>query len=216
MTNKETATPHRTISALNAGAELISWLFSPLLMPTYGTWIALWGSPLAWLPTRIRWHAVIYTLVITCFIPLVLIGALRLFRVIRHIALRDRADRTIPYIAALLCYAVCALHFYTAHAPQWFYMFFVGAGVSIMIVGIINLRWKISAHATAAGGLTAIVVRLALTSVHIHDLTGPLTAVIIMAGLSGTARLLLGRHTPAQIWAGYLNGFVCVFTAATL
>lgn len=207
---------HKSLSALEVGAEIISWIFSPLLMPTYGIWIALWGSPLAWLPARIRWNAVIYTLILTCVVPLLFIGALKLFKVISHLSLRNRTDRPIPYIVAFLCYGVCAMHFYTAHSPQWFYMFFVGAGLSILVVCIINFRWKISAHATAAGGLIAIVLRLILTDVNIYNLIGPLTAVIIMAGLSGTARLILCRHTPAQVWAGYLNGFICVFAATYL
>ena len=216
MTQSESDSTSKSPSALKIGAELISWLFSPLLMPTYGAWIALWGSPLAWLPARIRWNAVIYTLLLTCVIPLIFIGTLRLFKLVKHMALRNRTDRPLPYLVALMCYAVCAWHFYTAHAPQWFYMFFVGAGVSIVIVGIINFRWKISAHATAAGGLIAIVLHLILTNVHIYDLIGPLTAVIMMAGLSGTSRLILERHTPAQIWTGYINGFICVFIASCL
>ncbi len=217
MTDTETDNNIRNKkSALAAGAEIISWIFSPLLMPAYGAWIALWGSPLAWLPARIRWYAVIYVLCLTCIIPLAFIGLLRFFKVIKSTALRERTDRGLPYLVALICYAICALHFHQAHAPQWFYMFFAGAGVAILVVAIVNFWWKISAHATAAGGLVAIVMHMILMNIRIYDLTDPLIAVILVAGLTGSTRLLLERHTPGQVWAGYLNGFLCVFIASAI
>lgn len=39
-----------------------------------------------------------------------------------------------------------------------------------------------------------------------------LTAIIIAGGLVGSSRLVLERHTPAQVFAGWLWGCVCVFS----
>jgi len=40
-----------------------------------------------------------------------------------------------------------------------------------------------------------------------------LMTVIVLAGLVGTARMALGAHTPAELYGGYLVGFITQFIA---
>lgn len=194
---------------LDTAARMVSWIFSPLLIPAYGTWLAMWGSPLAWLPERTRWYAVLYTAGITGLLPAIAILIMRLSGAVSSPSLTRRDERTMPYIVAVLCYMACGWYFIQAHAPQWLVMFFAGAAVAIIVAAVVNSRCKISAHAVAAGGLIALVIRLIIIDRYGFDLTGALTGVIIAAGMSGTSRLILGRHTPAQVWWGYLTGLVC-------
>ncbi|MDE6490244.1 MAG: hypothetical protein K2L49_03700 [Muribaculaceae bacterium] len=207
---------HNANPALDIASRIISWIFSPLIMPAYGTWLAMWGSPLAWLPERTRWYAVIYTAAITGLLPLTAILIMRLAGTVSDPSLRDRRERSLPYTIAALCYMACGWYFIQAHAPQWLVMFFAGGAAAIIVAAIVNLRWKISAHATAAGGLVALVIRLIVINRCGFDLTGALTGVILAAGLSGTARLILNRHTPMQIWLGYINGLTCTLIASSI
>lgn len=57
----------------------------------------------------------------------------------------------------------------------------------------------------------AFVVRLLSEHLAMVNGQGWLIATIIAAGLVGSSRLLLNRHTPMQVLAGTANGFVCVY-----
>jgi membrane-associated phospholipid phosphatase len=74
---------------------------------------------------------------------------------------------------------------------------------------IISLRWKISNHMASIGGLTgaliALSLRLEINTSYI------LALVFLFAGLIGTARLILKKHNPLQIYAGYALGFFVMF-----
>ena len=205
----ESEEPYSSTSILGIAARTVSWIFSPLLIPAYGTWLAMWGSPLAWLPERTRWYAVLYTATITGLLPAIAILIMRLAGSVSSTQLIRRGERTMPYLIAVICYLACGWYFIKGHAPQWLVMFFAGAATAIIVAAIVNMRWKISAHAVAAGGLIALVVRLMIINRYGFDLSGALTGVILAAGMSGTSRLILGRHTPAQVWWGYLTGLVC-------
>lgn len=167
---------------------------------------------MSWLPVSIRWMSVAYTLLFTGILPLGFIVTLRLCGRASDLGLSDRRQRLLPYIAGALCYAGACLYFHRAHAPEWFYMFFAGAGAAVIISLIVSLRWKISAHGAAMGGLTAMVVRI-MTGPHcavdMASLTLP--CVVILTGAVCTSRLILGRHTLMQVVAGVANGFACVW-----
>jgi membrane-associated PAP2 superfamily phosphatase len=61
-------------------------------------------------------------------------------------------------------------------------------------------------HAVAAGGMIGILVVLMILSP--VSMVLPFFAALIIAGIIGTARMLLGAHTRAEIWLGYIVGIV--------
>lgn len=99
---------------LDTAARMVSWIFSPLLIPAYGTWLAMWGSPLAWLPERTRWYTVLYTAGITGLLPAIAILIMRLSGAVSSPSLTRRDERTMPYIVAVLCYMACGWYFIQA------------------------------------------------------------------------------------------------------
>ena len=160
INNSYTSGHSPTVSpATRMAARSISFLFSPLLVPAYCTWMTMWGTTLSWLPDRIRWIAVLYTFLFTGIIPFGLIAVMRFCGQASDLDLTDRRQRIIPYAAGTLCYAAACIYFHKAHAPEWFYMFFAGAGASILVSLLISLRWKISAHGAAMGGWMAMMLR---------------------------------------------------------
>uniref|UniRef100_UPI00265F5FB3 phosphatase PAP2 family protein n=1 Tax=uncultured Duncaniella sp. TaxID=2768039 RepID=UPI00265F5FB3 len=74
-----------------------------------------------------------------------------------------------------------------------------------------NLKWKISAHSAAMGGLAAMMFRLAASHQAVCDLNVWLSVTVVLVGLVMTARVYLQCHTLMQVLAGALNGFVCVW-----
>lgn len=78
---------------------------------------------------------------------------------------------------------------------------------------IVNRWWKISAHGSATGGVIALCFRIMNLGAEVNGETMQWVTigVIIVAGLVGTARLLLERHTLGQVLGGNANGFLCVY-----
>lgn len=197
-------------------AHLFSRLFNPLLVPSYGAFLAMWFSLLVYLPAQTRWLAVLATFAITGIFPMLVIGTLYHLRRISDLGVNERKDRPIPYVVAILCYMGCAVYFYRAHAPLWLVMFFVGAGLATVVTTIVNMKWKISAHSAAMGGLVAILFRITAGGHNVIDLFPVIAVVVLLAGLVGTSRVMLGRHTLMQVLAGFANGFLCVYLCSAI
>ena len=95
--------------------------------------------------------------------------------------------------------------------PMWVVMFYAGGALAGLIEAIINNWWKISAHGAGVAGLVALLVRMSHTPMVNPDVLTWLIVAVACAGLTGSARLWLGRHTLGQVLAGYAVGFCSVY-----
>jgi membrane-associated phospholipid phosphatase len=87
----------------------------------------------------------------------------------------------------------------------------MAASVAIMVIAIfITLLWKISAHMFGIGGLIggAMAVSFYVERSNPYYM---FMGLFIIAGLVGTSRLILKRHTLSQVIAGFLLGFLVSF-----
>jgi hypothetical protein len=71
---------------------------------------------------------------------------------------------------------------------------------------MINIFTKISMHTAAAGGMIGIIIVLMISSP--ANMVLPLFIAILIAGIIGTARLILGMHQKGDIWLGYIVGIL--------
>jgi membrane-associated phospholipid phosphatase len=120
------------------------------------------------------------------------------------------AERRLPYLASIIIYAIATYLFgwklqpIAELAPQ-IAIILGSVTVSLIIVAIVSLFWKISAHATGMGGAIGILTGLIIRFEEQLLLT-PLLVVILISGILLSARLYLNAHTPAQIFAGFTCG----------
>jgi len=201
-----------SVNKLIAGsARFMSTALTPLLMPTYGVFLALWVSVLCLLPYGRRVVVLLVCMGITCIVPLVFLSVLRHFSLIKDLHVNVREQRLLPYLFTALCHGVAAyyLHF-TCHAPLWFVMFMVGSAVSVLVLALINLWWKISAHMAGIGGVIALIYQVHIHGLSAFDLFWLLCLCIIVAGALGSSRMVLKRHDIWQVLAGVAVGFLCV------
>ncbi len=77
--------------------------------------------------------------------------------------------------------------------------------LSILLVAIISLYWKISAHAVGIGGVLGVVLAI-MAKYGDTDLFLPLVGLLALSGLVATARLQLNAHTLGQVLAGWSLG----------
>lgn len=192
-------------------ARIISNVFSPLLVPTYGVWLALTTTYLAVASTKVRWGVTAATFIITCVFPGLFILALWKLGKLSDPGLNKRTERTVPYLITIASYIGFGVYLWSAHAPIWLVMFAAGAALSAVVATVVNRWWKISAHMTAMGGLMALVCRIAIGDIAVTHMLGWAVVVAMLCGAVGSARLILNRHTPLQVAAGFANGFICVF-----
>lgn len=200
-----------TVNRMIAGvANFLSTVLSPLLMPTYGVFLVLWVSVLCLLPYGTRVAVLLICMGITCILPLIFLSVLRHFKLVKNLHVDIREQRLIPYLFTVLCYAVAAYYLYYCHSPQWFVMFMVGSAITVLLMALINLKWKISAHMAGIGGIVALVYQLHVQGLSAFDLLWLLCFTVIVAGALGSARLALRRHTLWQVLAGVVVGFLSV------
>jgi len=203
-------TSYRILTELS---KLLSTVLNPMLMPTYGTAIALWLSYLNAATVGGRVTILMMIFGITCILPMILISVLHHFQVIKDKRLERQSDRLIPYLFAILCYGAAVLYLLQCHAPRWFIMFGLGAMLTVIVCVVVNHWWKISAHLAGIGGLTALIYEIHVLG--ISALTGSahftlFCVTVLLAGALGTARLTLRRHTLSQVLCGFLVGFISV------
>lgn len=195
---------------MNKLATLLSTLFHPLLMPTYGIAIALYTSYMRIFGDRLLGIVIVGVLLTTCILPSLGIYILYKLGHISDFRLHERTERTIPYLINFACYVACYLYLYRFGIPGWIIAFIAGAIVALIISLFINRYWKISAHMVAAGSMVTLVFLMSFYGLMLTPYILPLQiASVLLAGAIGSSRILLKRHTLGQVGAGFALGILC-------
>lgn len=202
------------MKTVNGIARFFSFLFSPLLMGTYGILLSMWLSYLCYSTPKAKAIVIAVTFVATCIIPVIAIFSLNKAGIVKDPSLNDRADRTLLYIITTLCYIAVGVYYHSVSAPVWLSMFVFGGALALIILTIVNRRWKISGHATGMGGVVAMLFFIMCSGNSPLDMQWEFMAGVVIAGIVCSSRLILGRHTLMQVAAGFANGFICVFLPA--
>lgn len=191
-------------------SHVISTVFQPLLMPTYGIMLLFVYTYFGVIYSHQFWQIVSPVILFSFAIPAILIFLLFRMGIISDLSLKVRRERFYPYLITLLSYSAMIVFYYRMHMPRWF-MMIMAASVAIMVIAIfITLLWKISAHMFGIGGLIggAMAVSFYVERSNPYYM---FMGLFIIAGLVGTSRLILRRHTLSQVIAGFLLGFLVSF-----
>ena len=185
-------------------------------MPTFLFGILLTAVPtvlgLGAFSSGLRASLLLLIFIGTFGVPALLIFLLLRSGIVRSIYLNDRNDRRIPYLLTALTYALLTyllgfrLQLVSAFAPV-LAVLMGSTTLAILLVGMVNLYWKISAHGVGVGGTVGAIAGLLLKFGEMTLLL-PLAGAIILAGAVGSARLELNAHTPAQVAAGIVVGSI--------
>jgi membrane-associated phospholipid phosphatase len=101
-------------------------------------------------------------------------------------------------------------HYYRIGMPSWFLMLTVAPVIVMIFAIIITIWWKISAHMFGIGSLVGGVMGVSYF-VEKTNSSFLIMILFILSGFVGTSRLILRRHTPGQVYAGFLLGFGVTF-----
>ena|ERR1035437_6744463 len=191
--------------------QIISLVFQPLLIPTYAMLLLINMDLFSLLPMFWQWTAVLGTIIFTGVLPALPIWLMMKRGEVNDLFISKREERTMPYLFSFLAYVFWALFIWrTLQFPKFMVAMGVGSALSIFIIVFINLKWKISAHVAGMGGLTGAIFGVCYrTAINPVWLFGIVLAISALVALS---RIELKAHTPAQALAGFVVGFVMVFT----
>lgn len=205
--------PH-TSKPLRVMATIVSYLFHPVFMPTIMAIALYLLSPVSFkslAPDMLKFRLGTVVL-LTIFFPLFSVLLMRKLDFIQSIHMRDPKDRIIPLITIMVFYFwVQQVFSNLKDSPPIIKILMLGAFWGIIILFLISIFFKISMHTTAAGGMVGILIVLLFTSQ--VNMLAPLLVSLIIAGIIGTARLLLGEHRQPEIWLGYIVGIVVQLAA---
>jgi len=190
-------------------ARVVSMLFTPFYLPLVGLMALFLFSYLGLMPWGYKLQVLTLVYLLTILLPTVLIHLYRRYQGWNLIELGHKERRVVPYVISILCYFCCVYLMDLVHIPH-FMGTIVSAALSIQVVcALINVWWKISTHTAAIGGMTGAL--FVFGEVFGFNPVWWLCAVILLAGILGTSRMILRQHTLLQVVAGYLVGVVCAF-----
>lgn len=188
-----------------AFALFFSYLFHPLWMPLIVFGLAMWLDPLLFnMDNHMKLVWVI--LIINVVAPGISFVAMMKFGLISSAEIHKRRERTLPFLLMLVYFV---LSYFVLKGkllvPEPVVLsLFAALIVAVLICFLITLKWKVSIHSMASGGLVGTLVALS----NLHNLNiGPwIVAAIIVGGCVASSRIILKAHSPAQTYVGFLLG----------
>ena len=205
---------HKLLHILSQACSIV---LHPLLMPSYGImllfayiYLSQQNEPTQFVLMVYSGIALAGTILLTLLIPS---GVILLMWKLKHIDsmhIENSKQRTAPYIYTIMAYAVWIYFLHSiVHLPKIVVLIAMGSCLAIVVVTIINLWWKISAHLTGIGGLLGGVCSYALCSSQM--LTPTMAIILFIALLLMYTRIYLDAHTPLQVVCGLLLGLLSTF-----
>jgi hypothetical protein len=192
-------------------AKVISIFLHPVLMPTYALMLIFRLSNYLDYTTPPSVKTALFIIVIfnTLIMPVVISWLLLRKGLIKSFNMDQREERIVPFICNSVLMMIAYYMISQISIPKIFSMLLLGAAASVVLAIIINLKWKVSIHMIGIGGITGTF--FGMSTFLLIDLRFAILISLLVAGLVGTARMAMGSHKPAQLYAGFLIGFCCEY-----
>ena len=186
-------------------AKIVSILLHPLLMPFY-VLILVFNiqSIFSLIPSVTKWYCFLVTGITLFLIPLLCMPILKHFRLIRDFSLEDEMDRiwVLLVMGASTFFGFWLLSdiSYTDVIQRLYLILIILETSSLSITS----KWKISLHMVGIGGVCGLLFILGYKYFGHTEVW--LMIWLLLAGLLASSRLYLGKHTPAQVYVGFILG----------
>jgi membrane-associated phospholipid phosphatase len=196
-------------------SKAISHIYHPLIIPTLGILVLFnSGTYLSYLPFEMKKWMLVIVFLSTYIVPLAMIPFFLYQNMIRNIKMDSKRERYLPLALSLVMYLFCYYLIRRISIPNIYHSFILSSLLSVLVTLLITLKYKISIHMVGAGGLIALIGFLAFyLKVNLQFYLG---VAIVLAGLTGMARIILKAHTPDEVYTGFLTGFTVVLLTLLL
>lgn len=191
-------------------ARLLSYIFHPLLIPTYAIFFLVYVNPYLFgtIPSYHSFFILRTVVLYSVAYPLIVFLLMRLLGFIESYQIKDQKQMILMYMPTAFFFLWTCIVYYKSEYNEILSDVMLGATI-ILSLGLFltAIAEKISIHAMSMGGLLAVVLFSA--NIASFDISLILTSTILLAGVIGTSLLLLNKHQPREIYRGYMVGFMC-------
>jgi hypothetical protein len=188
-------------------SKIISVVFHPLLMPTYGLFI-IFNSGTHFDLIPVEGQRLIYIMVFlsTVVIPVSIIPFLINLKVVSNFSLEKGRERFVPLLITTFSFffAYQLISKLSHSLVHFIEMMLLASSILVFVCFLISLRWKISAHLIGIGGLFGAMYFFAVF--YVANISLVIAGLCLSSGFVAYARLHLGAHNPAQVYAGFFAG----------
>ncbi|MBS1487503.1 MAG: hypothetical protein JST43_07920 [Bacteroidetes bacterium] len=200
---------------MKAAAQVISFVFHPLLIATYLVLTLGLIFP-AMLMIRPE-HLVLVTVFVfgfTFVMPLLNLWLFKIWGTIRSFQLPTQKERILPFVFICGIYTMVSLLFYY-RLPFHSHLNKVMIIITLLVITATALNFfiKVSVHSLAMGGWIGILLPLIQFS---PDLLIPTAGVIVLTGVVASSRLALQAHTLREISMGLVAGLLTSYGGMVL
>jgi hypothetical protein len=171
-------------------------------MPTYAL-LVLFATKTYFtlLPFEAKKAIFLTTFISTCLLPLAFIPLFIYQNLIRNIEMENRKERLLPFSVITILYFLAYFLMKQMGVPPTILKIILAGGILTLLIVLITIWWKISVHMAGIGALSAAIYSFAI--ILKADFTVFLLISVLIAGILGTARIILKAHSPREIYAGY-------------
>lgn len=187
-------------------AQFLSIVFQPMFVPLYSVLILFNTDTYLSYAVPPSAQTFIYAIILMNMIllPSMLFFFFKQRGIITSYHMVNAEERLMPFVVALVFHCSTYYLFLELGVPDLIPNMVLGGAVSILMVLIINTRWKISIHMLGMGGMVGLLIGLVFR--HQVPILPVIIFCVLLSGLVGFARLRLNAHTPKQVYAGFVLG----------
>lgn len=188
-------------------ARVTSMVFTPFSIPFLSFLVLFLFSYLRIMPMQ---YKLIVLGIVYCFTILTPTITIFLFRKINGFGskeMSERKKRYVPILLTIISYVFCLLMMLKLNIP-WYMVGIIMASLVVSVICIfVNLKWKLSEHMAGMGGVIGGLV--SFSALFSYNPVGWLCLFVLIAGVLGSARIVLGHHSLGEVIVGFLVGFGC-------
>ena len=188
-------------------ARVISAIFTPFSIPFLAFLILFLFSYLRIMPIQ---YKLIVLGVVYCFTILMPTLTIFLFRKINGFSpedLGERKRRFMPFLLTITSYVFSLVMMHRLNIPWYMTGIILAALIMMVICIVVNLKWKLSEHMAGVGAIVGGLV--SFSALFGYNPVWWLCLFILIAGVLGTARIILQHHTLGEVLVGFAVGLIC-------
>ncbi len=189
------------------GAQVISFVFTPFSIPFLSFLVLFLFTYLRIMPMKSKLIVLGIVYSFTILMPTVTIFLFGKINGFTQVEMNERKRRYIPLLLTVLSYVACLLMMMRFNLPWYMTGIILAVTVTSLLCFVANLRWKLSEHMAGMGAIIGGLI--SFSALFGYNPVMWLCLFIFVAGLLGSARIILGHHSLGEVLTSFFIGLLC-------